>query len=286
MGNIVTASQILTISFRSLGAALLAFVLIASTGCSDDIASVDSTDTPPEEVSVPFYDEDQIVGVDAKALQRALDEIESMADFSTMDTESKADNPVNIVDRSTLTCSDLADFQGLTGVVRNYDNIMRFGGLRIGQFFAGHSVASVDFAGFQHEFVFSTSGLDNPLTLEAGPSPSNLSTYRRPSGQRSIGGNGANGIFEPAIGAMAVQFDAPQSELGLKLVGTEAGGVALFRFYQSDGTLIYPLEVESENRTNTLTFARQGGVADIAGMIIFNLDPGGLRVDNIVYCDS
>jgi hypothetical protein len=189
--------------------------------------------------------------------------------------------PINEVDYFSLSVGQIIDFEGLAGggaPGTNYDNILNFSGVLIGERFAGQ--------------VLGVSGNSdtlsgNPtaaLSVVAGAAGQNLNIFTRPPDGNVLTGLGPLGFPQfDAIGegAVAILFDNDQSEFGFQSVGGDLGE-AFFSFFQRDGTLIDELNPMGLG-TDFFGFQREGGVNDIAGISIWNTDPAGIGFDDIIF---
>ena len=82
-------------------------------------------------------------------------------------------------------------------------------------------------------------------------------------------------------GAISVLFDEDQPALAFDLRGGE-GGHARVQFLRRDGSVIAEVPVQSVSEY-AVGFQRAGGVTDIAGFVLMNVDPQGLAIDNLRF---
>ena len=188
-------------------------------------------------------------------------------------------DPINGVAPGSLSTTDVINFNAVA--LGNHDEIIVLAGASFGERFAGQAL------GVNGDFDVLTGTPTGPLTLLAGAPGRNLdiSAFGAP-GNRVISGLGPVGF--PSFnaigeGALAVLFDADQSELGIDILATE-GGTATFNFFRRDGSLIDRLLFDFSGLLDgPRAFRREGGVADIAGFSVHNNDPFGLAYDNLRF---
>ena len=192
--------------------------------------------------------------------------------------------PINEVDYFSLTVGQTIDFNDVAGGPApgtNYDNLLNFGGILIGERFAGQTLS---FIAGSDSLSGSPTG---PLTVLAGAPNQNLAIAESPlegaltnalAGIGPAGFPSFNGIGE---GSVAILFDNDQSQFGFQSVGGNLG-TANFDFFRRDGSLIQTLTPTSLT-SNSFGFEREGGLNDIAGISIWNTDFGGIGFDNIIF---
>jgi hypothetical protein len=171
-------------------------------------------------------------------------------------------------------------FESVAGGVApgtNYDGLLNFGGVLIGERFAGQVLGA---SGNSDTLSGSPSG---PLTVEPGLAGENTVVFAN-SGSQVLAGLGPLGF--PAFdaigeGAVAILFDNDQSSFGFRSVGGNLGS-ATFDFFRRDGSLIDTL-MPTGLGVNEFGFLRDGGVRDIAGISIWNTDPAGIAFDDIIF---
>jgi len=187
--------------------------------------------------------------------------------------------PVNQVAYATLTGTALIDFEDLAQVGApglNFDGIFESGGADFAERFVGQTLS---FNG-NHDVL---SGAPNsPLALQVGAAGQNLNVFSQPgnvlTGLGPLGFPNFDAIGE---GAFSVLFDFDQSEFGFQLVGGNAG-TATVDFYRRDGSLVESIILASLNN-DFYGFSREGGVADIAGVSVYNIDAAGVGFDNLKH---
>lgn len=189
---------------------------------------------------------------------------------------------VSQVDPGTLSTNVVEDFESLVGGPNpgtNYDNIISMSGISFGEMFAGQTL------GFNGLYDVITGSPSGPLTLVAGLPNQNLHIISA-GGSNVLDGLGASGWpNQSAIGegAVAVLFDQDQYEFGLTLAGVGPGSsVVDFQFYARDGTLLDTISL-NPTASGAMAFRRTGSVTDLAGVVITNVDPGGLAFDNFRF---
>lgn len=189
--------------------------------------------------------------------------------------------PINLIDYNTITADQTIDFEGLAGGTSpgtNYDNILNFGGVLIGERFAGQTLS---FSG-NSDMLSGTP--TNSLSVVAGAANQNLNIFDRAGDGRVLTGLGNLGFpsFDAiGEGSIAILFDNDQSQFGFKSVGGNAG-TANFSFFRRDGSLISLLSPGNLG-TDLFGISRDGGIKDIAGISIWNTDPAGIGFDNIIF---
>ncbi|MEM7042726.1 MAG: PEP-CTERM sorting domain-containing protein [Pseudomonadota bacterium] len=192
--------------------------------------------------------------------------------------------PINEVDYFSLTVGQTIDFESITGgdlPGTNYDEVLNFGGVLIGERFAGQTLS---FSGNSDVLSGTPTG---PLSLVAGEPNQNLTITQSTSegifsnvvaGLGPVGFPAFNAVGE---GAVAILFDNDQSQFGFQSVGGDLGS-ATFEFFRRDGSLIDTLTPTSLT-TDFFGFAREDGINDIAGISIWNTDLAGIGFDNIIF---
>ncbi len=197
-------------------------------------------------------------------------------------TQAGATGFISEVDPGTLTTNTLEDFESLIGggaPGTNYDSVISLSGISFGERFDGQGIT--DTGGFD-----SVPGLPTgPLTLVAGAAGQNLHVITA-GGSNVLDGLGAAGFPNLGAigeGAIAILFDSDQFEFGLTLAGVGPGAsVVEFDFYARDGSLIESTSLFPIS-SGAIAFRRAGDVEDIAGVVMTNLDPSGLAIDNVRF---
>lgn len=178
------------------------------------------------------------------------------------------------VDYASLTGAEFVSLTGVTGGASpgtNYDNALVIDGVAFGERFAGQTVTPS--GNFDILGGTPTAG----LTLLSGSAGQNLTVFQAPPGP-VLSGNGPlawptlNAIGE---GAVSLLFTSDQSEFGFRLAGGN-GGTANIAFFRLDGSLIQSLALGSLPLTAAYGFTRDGAIADIRGISIWNTDVTGI----------
>jgi hypothetical protein len=186
------------------------------------------------------------------------------------------------VDPATLSGTQSVNFTGVAGGPSpgtNYDGLLVIDGVAFGERFAGQSVTTL---GVFDELSGSPSG---SLNLLAGTSGRNLAVFTTPAGA-VLGGIGTLGF--PAAdalgeGAVSILFPTMQSEFGFRLAGGN-GGSAFLSFYRADGSLIGSSTLSNlPVGVSNYGFVRTGGIADIAGISLWNNDVTGFGIGNVRF---
>ncbi|MGI9490736.1 MAG: PEP-CTERM sorting domain-containing protein [Geminicoccaceae bacterium] len=192
--------------------------------------------------------------------------------------------PINEVDYFSLSVGQTIDFESIAGGVApgtNYDDLLNFGGVLIGERFAGQTLS------FSGNSDVLSGGPTGPLSLVAGASGQNLVVASSPiegvftNAVAGLGRLGFPNFDAGGEGAVAILFDNDQSQFGFQSVGGNLG-TANFDFFRRDGSLIEAL-TPTNLTSNSFGFAREGGINDIAGISIWNTDLGGIGFDNIIF---
>lgn len=192
--------------------------------------------------------------------------------------------PINEVDYFSLTVGQTIDFDSIAGGTppgTNYDDLLNFGGVLIGERFAGQTISSI---GNSDSLSAAPTG---PISVVPGAPGQNLAVLSIPAEgvpTDAVVGLGRLGFPNPLAigeGAVAILFDNNQSQFGFQSLGGDLGS-ANFDFFRRDGSLIQGL-TPTRLGSNSFGFEREGGLNDIAGISIWNTDPGGIAFDNIIF---
>lgn len=193
---------------------------------------------------------------------------------------SASANPINTVSYASLTGTGLIDFDDLPGGPApgtNYDNIFESGGASFGERFEGQTIT---YNGDFDEINGLPSGAS--LSLVAGAANENLGIYSYSTNvMYGLGNTGYPNYNAIGEGSFAVLFDYDQSEFGFQLVGGNSGS-ATIDFYARNGSLIESIIISSLSE-DYYGFSRDGGVNDIAGISLYNIDGGGVGFDNLIH---
>lgn len=183
--------------------------------------------------------------------------------------------PVNQVDYFSLSGTELIDFQDIPtpGGSIDFDTTLTMPGVSFSERFVGQTLSYS--AGSD---VLSGTPIGS-LTLQAGVAGENIRVAQEGSNKgidgHSIGSLGGEG-------SIALLFDQDQRDVGIVVLGGH-GGTATFDFWGSDGSLIHSLSTSSLGLVNYFGFSREFGEEDIAGISIWNTDPGGIGFDDISF---
>ena len=169
------------------------------------------------------------------------------------------------------------DVPGGTAPGTNYDSVFVSGGVSFAERFVGQTNTP------SGTFDVLSGSPDGSLALAVGAPGQNLNVFDN-AGSQVLTGLGPAGFPDfDAIGegAIALLFTSDQSEFGFQLVGGELGSATL-DFFRRDGSLIEQI-VLNALADDLYGFSRVGGVNDIAGISIWNNDPGGIGLDNLRF---
>lgn len=177
----------------------------------------------------------------------------------------------------------------------NLDHGLAFPGGHIGEHFTGQQMGEALFDGNRFD-ALDQPRPSAPLTLEMGPPGQTVSvSLHRVFGSNVLYPLGPAGQPDPTgrgEGAAALILDTDICMFGLKVhtqyedaFGTWAGheGRVELLFFARDGALIDRQVLALPAGISELGFARAEGRADIAGVQVLNLDPGGISMDDIRY---
>jgi len=188
--------------------------------------------------------------------------------------------PVNQVDYGSLTGTQLVTFDDVAGGAApgtNYNSVFVSGGASFAERFAGQT--NTPAGGFDILSGTPTAS----LSLSVGAANQNLNVFVNFTSQvlTGLGPLGFPNFDAIGEGSFAVLFSTDQSEFGFQLVGGN-GGSATIDFFRRDGSLIQEIIV-SGLADAFYGFSRDGELHDIAGISIFNTDPGGIGFDNLKH---
>ncbi len=188
--------------------------------------------------------------------------------------------PICIVDADALALTRIITFEDTLaghGPGHQIDGLLVLEGAQFGEHFAGQTLLR------NGDFDQVSGPALNPLTLLSIDSDTGLAVVFM-SGNRVLNGYGAAGFprrHAQGEGAIAWLFDDDQSAVSFQLRGGE-GGDAQALFLRRDGSQIATLELGPLGE-GEIGFAREGGIGDIAGIVVTNTDPQGLALDNIRF---
>jgi hypothetical protein len=190
------------------------------------------------------------------------------------------DRPVCLIDPVGLQFGRTITFDdqpGNFGPGRPVEGVLALPGASFGEMFAGQSLNTTT------DFDLVSGPAFGPLTLLPGAPSQNLSILKI-TGATLLSGTGPRGFpmtVATGEGAIAIWFAADQSTLRLDLLGGE-GGVAHILFLARDGAVIDQIDL-TPLAEGSVAFARNAPVADIAGLVISNLDPEGIALDAVAF---
>ena len=190
---------------------------------------------------------------------------------------------VQLSDLAILAGAQQITFDDVTGDVfpgTNYDGVLNSGGASFAERFSGQVNEPIGGSD-----VLSGSP-SNPLSLAVGEPgqnvvvylPTSASTTRVLAGLGTAGFDNADAIGEGSIAAL---FPNDLAEFGFTLEGA-GGGDATLDFFRRDGSLINRIILQAIGNGN-YGFGQIGGVAEIAGVSIFNDDGGGIGFDTFRF---
>jgi hypothetical protein len=170
----------------------------------------------------------------------------------------------------------------------NLNAPMRFAGVWLGERLAGQSVG-----GAPYDVITGAPAL--PLSIRPGKPRQNLSVARhRGFGSNAvfpIGPQGFDAIGARGEGAVTILFDRNQAAFGLRVqadyadpLGTRPRpGILKMQLYSRKGGLIGEIEYDLGYGITEIGLRREGNIPDIAAVVITNVDPGGVAIDDIVF---
>ncbi len=187
---------------------------------------------------------------------------------------------VSQVSPGSLTGTGLVTFDDVAGGASpgtNYNALFVSGNVAFGEHFLGQTMVP------SGVFDTLTGAPAAGLTLQTGATNQNLNIFTYTTSQvlTGLGPLGFPNSDAIGEGAIALRFGLAQSEFGFELVGGD-GGSAVVSFYGIDGSLIDAITLAGLSN-QSYAFARDGGVADIAGITITNSDPAGIGLDTLRY---
>jgi hypothetical protein len=188
--------------------------------------------------------------------------------------------PINQVSYASLTGTELITFDdiaGSGGAGTNYDATFVSGGAGFGERFAGQTL------GASGAFDTLSGSPSASLSVVAGAPNQNqdILIFNGSNVLTGLGNLGYPSFDAVGEGSFAVVFSSDQSEFGFQLVGGN-GGNATIDFFRRDGSLIAEIVVGGLADA-FYGFSREGGLKDIAGISITNLDPAGIGFDNLKH---
>lgn len=203
-------------------------------------------------------------------------------------------DPITLVPYETLeprlvSRIDFEDFPRQMSPGLSLDGVVDFEGASMGERFSGHVLTERD--GFDR---LSHLPLP-PLRLEPGAEGQNLAVSFLYMMSNQLGGLGPAGFPSRDAGgegSIAVLFDRDQFALGFKVAAEPTPEVAAPKgrmnvaFFRRDATFISVLTIGLDWGFSSYGFVRENDAEDIAGMVITNLDPEGIAIDDLIFDTS
>lgn len=192
--------------------------------------------------------------------------------------------PINSVSYGSLTGTELITFEDLPQIGEpgtNYDDVFFSAGVGFAERFVGQAVT------YSGNFDQLSGTPTADLSLQVGLAGENLNIFAGTYGGEygnvldGLGPQGYPSFDAIGEGSFAMLFSTEQSEFGFQLIGGN-GGNAYLDFFARDGSLIDSIVVSGLS-DNFYGFSREGGVQDIAGISIWNDDPAGIGIDDIIH---
>jgi len=192
---------------------------------------------------------------------------------------SAAAAPINLTPYGSLSVTGLEDFEGVAAAPypgTSIDGVLDLAGSSYAERFGAQTLGTSG--------LFDTlSGVPSgPLSLVSGAASENLVVAD--VGSVGIAGLGALGFPEEGAngeGALSILLDLDSPEFGIQILGANAGSATL-EFFRRDGSSIDSV-VLAGLTDGFYGFAREGGLADIAGVSITNDDPAGIGFDHVRF---
>lgn len=170
----------------------------------------------------------------------------------------------------------------------NLNAAMRFAGAWLGERLAGQSVG-----GAPYDVITGTPAL--PLAIRPGKPNQNLAVARHRGFASNavfpIGPGGFDAIGARGEGAVTILFDRDQAAFGLRVQADYADPLGIrprpgrlkLQLYSRKGVLIGETEHLLGYGITEIGLRREGNIPDIAAVVITNVDPGGVAIDDIVF---
>lgn len=203
---------------------------------------------------------------------------------------------VHVVDYGTLQGTRV-DFQSLVAgdpLGTLIEGTLTLGGAQFGERFAGQelALAKAPRPGEIAQDWFDDLSFGAPqagLSLMSGAAGANLGAYDYGDADgialAGIGPQHEDGSDPFGFGAISGRFASGQWALGFQLRDAD-GGPAWLSLYRADGSLIATQALGAAGGVGNgyYAYARDGGVADIAGFSLYHRDSTyGIAIDNLVY---
>lgn len=157
------------------------------------------------------------------------------------------------------------------------DDLLQLPGASFGERFAGQHLGAAG------NFDTVTGPALPPLTLLPGAPGQSLSVVRM-FGSNILNGYGPVGfpqVDAQGEGAIAVLFDTDQPALSFQVLGGEGGWMQV-QFLRRDGSEIHVIVIDNLG-PGSVGFRRQADIPDIAGIVVTNVDPQGIAIDNVRF---
>ncbi len=177
----------------------------------------------------------------------------------------------------------------------NLDHALRAPGLTIASHFTGQSLTALfGPTGAPHD-TLGPGNATRPLSLQTGPPGQNLSVaFHRGFGSNALlplGPHGFDRLSGRGEGTAALLFDSDQSAFGLRLHTDYAAplgaarprGSVTLHIYDRSGTLLAREPLHPGPGITELGFRTRDNLPRIAGVLVTNLDPGGIALDDILF---
>lgn len=180
---------------------------------------------------------------------------------------------------------DSFELRGLEQI--HFDEILKVGIMSFGKHFEGQTISYGGWNNYNDILNGSASG---PLTLVSGGEGQNVQLWGGGAGTLTehimgTGRIGFDSLYSAGEGAISIFFDYDQSHLGFSVIGG-TGSYGVIQFWSRDGSLIEELSIHlygDGNFRQFFGFTADDGERQIAGVSIYNIDYGGIALDNFVF---
>jgi hypothetical protein len=260
--------------FQFLGFAALTIVL--ALGCSENSIQEPSVSLNSPDPGESMFGGSQGSG-DVALAEDGLDTIS----FTTIQ------GGLESVDYNALKLEDVLTFGDVEAAPKpgvHHDLLVESGCAGIAERFVGQTRSTVMVGSYPHDAL--SANASGPLALASGAPDENVgvATETTCGASEVLVGWGPLGypeLWGGGEGSIAILFADDQSEFGLRMCGGNSGQV-YFNFFGRDGSLLGSAVVYRV-REAYFGFKRIGGVADIAGVSIHNVDVGGVAIDDLTF---
>lgn len=166
------------------------------------------------------------------------------------------------------------------------DGIVDLDGASLGERFTGHVLTERDGFDWLSHWPLP------PLKLEPGADGQNLAVSFLYTMSNQLGGLGPRGFPSRDAGgegSIAILFDRDQFALGFKVAAEPEPEVPgpksrmHVAFFRRDATLVSELTIGLDWGFAAYGFERDGKTEDVAGIVITNLDPEGIAIDDLIF---